>query len=221
IRSLFALAIALDATLWLAAVPLGPVSASGIATVVAGEAAIGVVVVILQWRQRRALLVELPIVALLCLGTLVGIFVTLRETTKHQFMAVADGSLSRQAFLIQNNWYYPAFAWANQRLPPKATVVLVDLMAGYYLNLPYLDDWGGARISALIGSPATRRSELANWCRAGVRYAIFDPTVYVYAPHAYRWTTVPGLAARTLFTANGVAVLAVSPCAARLGGETG
>ena len=210
-RALFGLALCLDATLWLAAVPLGSVSASGLVSALAGELAIMIVVGILQWRQRR-LWLELPVVALLCFGALIGMFVTLRETTKHQYLAVADGSLSREAYVTGNNWYYPAYEWANRRLPRNATVVLLNLVAGYYLDRQYLDDWYDERLSAVEGGPAARRAEFANWCRAEVHYAIFDSNIYFYTPHAYRWTRVPALHARTLYTANGVEVLAVSPC---------
>jgi hypothetical protein len=178
----------------------------------AAEAAIMIILVILRWRQRRIQLLELPIVALLCVGTLIGIFVTVRETSEHLFLAVADGALSRQAFLTQNNWYFPAYQWANRNLPGNATVILVNLVAGYHLDRQYLDDWYDARYGALESGPASRRAELATWCRASIRYAIFDRNAYFYAPHAYRWTGTPGLAPRVLFSANGVDVLAISPC---------
>jgi hypothetical protein len=213
-RLLFGVLLTLNTTLWLAAVPLGPTSVDGLIAAGTGEVVVLVVMVILQLRLPRRALLEFPVVALLCLGTLISIFVNLRDSTKYQYFAVAVGSVSREAYVTRNNWYYPAIEWANRNLPRNAKIVLVNLVAGYYVDPEYLDDWYNIRIIALEAGPATRRAQLATWCGSGIRYAIFDSGMYLDNPHAYRWTHTPGLASRLLFTANRVQVLALTPCGA-------
>jgi alkylhydroperoxidase family enzyme len=97
------------------------------------------------------------------------------------------------------------------------------VVSGFYMDRPHLDEWYGETLGALERSAASRRAVFSTWCRAGVGYAVFDrgsgslddlARKDVRPLAAFRWTAAPGLAPRLLFSARGVDVLAVHPCAA-------
>jgi hypothetical protein len=122
---------------------------------------------------------------------------------------------------------YLAEQWANQHVAPGGPIALVNVLPGYYMNRPYLTDWYAERFARLEGSPASREAEFSLWCRVHVGYAVFDRGNGVadfYAGNiihpldSFIWTRAAGLAAHALYSANGVDVLKVSPCAASRGG---
>jgi hypothetical protein len=149
--------------------------------------------------------------------------VGLNELRDPGLLQVARGGISRYDWLAEHVRPYLAQQWANEHLPRGGPIALVNIIPGYYMNRSYLVDWYGRRLATLEQSPAGRRTELALWCRDNVRYAVFDrgdgsPDFYstnvIHPLNSFRWIDTPGLTPRPLYSANGVDVLAVSPCAA-------
>lgn len=153
--------------------------------------------------------------------------VGLNELRDPGLTQVVRGVISPYAWLGTHVRPYLAEEWANEHAASGARIALVNVLPGYYMDRPYLTDWYGSRFARLEANPASRTAELRSWCRADVRYAIFDrgngiadfyPDNVIHPLASFAWIRVPGLAARALYSANGVDVLAVSPCAATQGG---
>ncbi|MGH2408845.1 MAG: hypothetical protein ACRDGS_00615, partial [Chloroflexota bacterium] len=149
--------------------------------------------------------------------------VGLNELRDPALLQVARGGISRFTWLGQHVRPYLAEQWANQHAAPGGTIVLVNVLPGYYMDRPYLADWYAERFARLESSPAGREAEFHLWCRAHVGYAVFDrgdgaPDFYtnniIHPLDSFTWTRAAGLAARAVYAANGVDVIKLSPCAA-------
>ncbi len=135
---------------------------------------------------------------------------------------VARGDISRYDYLAGQVRAYVAEQWVNSYTPANSVVVTVGTLTGYYLDRTYLNDWYRGRLGELQAGTAARSAEIETWCRAGLRFVVFDRSAgnpgldglaEVMPRQAFPWLRTPGLGARVLFSANGVDVLAVRPCA--------
>jgi hypothetical protein len=188
------------------------------ATSLAGAATMGA-----RWPQQAGprRLLHLTLAGYLlwqCLNLFVAEWTLLGDSRLGQVVA---GTISREQYLAAAMRPYSAERWASQHLPSGASVAIVNVITGYYLDHhPYLNDWYGSRL-ARLRDPHTRPAELALWCHADVRYAIVDrgdgrPEIgagdHPQPLTSFTWTHTPGLTPRLLFSAHGVDVLAVRPC---------
>jgi hypothetical protein len=169
----------------------------------------------------RAALADLPLIIYLLPSSLLVLSVTAQLVTNNQALTVAAGGISRISYLSARVRPYQAEIWINEHTPAHAEVASVGVTRGYFLDRSYLADWYGERLSRLEGDPATRRAELAVWCRSGVRYVIFDrgrdefdddQVAGIHPLPSYTWVHTPGLAIQLLFSARGVDVLSIRPC---------
>jgi hypothetical protein len=171
----------------------------------------------------RPSLLRLGVSVLLVVGTIPGLLIGVGIAEDPTLWGVVDGSISRQTYLTDHLPAYAAESWANAHLPARAVPALVNVVSGFYMDRPHLDEWYGQTLAALERSRASRRAVFRTWCRAGVGYAIFDrgsgslddlSRTDVRPLASFRWAAAPGLAPSVLFSARGVDVLAVQPCAA-------
>jgi hypothetical protein len=148
-----------------------------------------------------------------------GLGLMLRDNSLGQ----AVGAVSTDAYLARLVRPYQAEAWINRRSPPHTTVALVGVTRGMYLDRPYLEDWYGETLARLEADPATRAAEIRRWCDQSVRFAVFDrgDDQIDDSGHAgirpfssFSWVRQPGLRPRVLFSAAGVDVVTIDPCAA-------
>jgi len=176
-----------------------------------------------DWLRVSTQGVDWLLSAVVLLQALPVLTVGLGELHDANLLLVARGGVSRYAWLAQHVRPYLAEQWANEHAAPGGPIALVNVLPGYYMNRPYLTDWYAERFARLEASPASLQAELALWCRAQVRYAVFDrgdglPDFYanniIHPLDSFAWTGAAGLAVRAVYTANGVDVLMVSPCAA-------
>ena len=142
---------------------------------------------------------------------------------RNQALKAAIGGVSAYQYVAPIVRPYQAEQYVDEHTPPDAIVAMVGDTRGFYLNRSYLGEWYGWRLARLELSPASRRAELALWCRGGVRYAVFNrgsditdslAEAGIRAADSFAWIRQPGLQPRVLFSANGVDVLAVQPCQA-------
>jgi len=149
--------------------------------------------------------------------------VGLSELHDPGLLQVARGGISRYAWLGAHVRPYLSEEWANQHATSGGTIALVNVLPGYYMNRPYLTDWYAERFARLESGPAGRKAEFTLWCRVHVRYAVFDrgdgvPDFYInnvlHSLNSFAWIRAPGLAVHVPYSAHGVDVLTVSPCAA-------
>lgn len=205
---------------WLSVIPLSQPTVAWTEAVVAALAVLTISIAAMERRQReRISLLELPIVCFLIVNSVFGLFLELRQLDRSRAIAVVTGQVSRAAYLQAYAQPYAAEAYVQAHVPRTAQIVLVGITRGGYLDRPYLADWYGSR-RALLADPTTRTAEIARWCDARVGYAVVnrgseDPAGGRVRPRsAFPWLRTPGLNPRVLFSANGIDVLAVNPCAA-------
>jgi hypothetical protein len=205
---------------WLTIIPLSQPTRTWAEAVVVAQAILSAGIVCLERRQQaRTSLIELPIVCFLIINSVFGLFLELRQLDRSQAIGVVTGQVSRAAYLQAHVQPYAAEAYVQAHVPRTAQVVMVGVTRGGYLDRPYLADWYGSR-RALLGDPATRAAELARWCEARVTYAVLNRGSEdtnggsVQPRSAFSWLRTPGLQPHVLFSAQGIDVLAVNPCAA-------
>jgi hypothetical protein len=181
----------------------------------------------LPWRTLpRMVLPALLIVLLLAHIWLIPL-ASLGAMGENAFSGTLSGRLSSFQYRATHSRPYLSEMWVNAHTPADSEIVTVATLTGYYLDRPYLNDWYGRRLGRLESGAAGRAAELADWCRAGVRYAVFDRSsdgmldfpVTARPRSAFTWTRTPGLASQTLYSAAGIDVLSVRPCAARAGSQ--
>jgi hypothetical protein len=220
-RLAIACMLLVSGTLWLANVPFSAPTPFWHTVVLAGEAIVILLLVTISRKRTRLFLLEAPLVAFLCITCALNVFLELNEMSKDHAVAVAEGALSRDAYLRSFlGGFYATEQFVNAELPPNAHIAMVHVTLGYYAQRNYLSDWYGSIFAQLQSSDAARRGEMAAWCRGGVGYAIFnrgpeeqgdDPRVHPLSYFA--WTRMPGLQPRVLFSAGGIDVLSIHPCA--------
>ena len=180
---------------------------------------------------RRGLPLAPALLGYLVLEGLVTLLIAIGLAGRSGGLGLALGQRSRYDYLAERVRPYRAIDYLNTRIPDSLPVAMVHVTLGYYVNRTRLNDWYGTRFRALEYTAAGRRAELAGWCRAGVRYAIFnrgaDGSNGEYNPDAlagirplaaFAWPRTPGLHLRLLYSARGVDVLALTPCTALAGG---
>ena len=157
----------------------------------------------------------------LVLQTLPGLFVGLRFFNDAQGREVAIGRLSRHDYLATHLPAYLALSYANDHLPATARVALVNVVSGYYLDRPHLNEWYGTTLTALQAGDASRDAVRASWCHGRYTYLILDRAdgsldnnvrKGVQPPTAFTWLRMPGLAPRILYSARAVDLYAIQPC---------
>ena len=178
------------------------------------------------WLRIRSEGLDWLLSAAVMLQALPVLTVGLSELHDPDLLLVARGGISRYTWLGAHVRPYLAEEWVNEHAAPGGTIALVNVLPGYYMNRPYLTDWYASRFARLESGPASRKAEFTLWCGTRVRYAVFDrgdgvPDFYsnnIIRPlSSFAWTRAPGLAAHALYSAHGVDVLMVSPCAASHG----
>ena len=134
---------------------------------------------------------------------------------------MAIGRLSRHDYLATHLPAYLALSYANDHLPATARVALVNVVSGYYLGRPHLNEWYGTTLTALQAGDASRDAVRASWCHGRYTYLILDRAdgsldnnvrKGVQPPTAFTWLRMPGLAPRILYTARAVDLYAIQPC---------
>ena len=180
---------------------------------------------------RRGRPLATALLGYLALEGLLTLLIAIGLAGRSGGVGLALGQRSRYDYLTERVRPYRAIDYLNTRIPDQAPVAMVHVTLGYYVNRTRLNDWYGTRFRTLEYTAAGRRAELSGWCRAGVRYAIFnrgaDGSNGEYNPDAlagirplaaFAWPRTPGLHPRVLFSARGVDVLALTPCTALAGG---
>jgi hypothetical protein len=137
---------------------------------------------------------------------------------------IGTGQMSRYDYLSRQVRGYQAEMWVDDHTPRNAEIAVVNVITGYYLDRPYLNDWYGSRFAQLTAGWSQQRAELALWCRDDVSYAVFDrgdgrpeqegSNNGSRLLASFGWTHAPGLQVRSLYSARGVDVLGLDPCAA-------
>ena len=157
----------------------------------------------------------------LVLQALPGLFLGLRFFDDAQARAVATGRLSRHDYLAAHLPAYLALIYANDHLPTTARIALVNVVSGYYLDRPHLNEWYGTTLTALQAGDASRDAVRASWCQGRYTYLILDRAdgsldnntrTGVHPRTTFTWLRIPGLAPRLLYTARAVDVYAIHPC---------
>ena len=207
--------------LWLAIVPRFVAPRYYVGPIAVAEILLGAVLAALldaipaRWRR----LAELPLAAYLLLALLLTLAVGAQQANRNQAVQYLTGGISRDDYLSARVRPYAAERWADAHLPAGATVAMVAVTRGYYLDQPHLAEWYHGRRDRLEAGGVPRAAELAEWCAAGVRYAIqdrgndeLDSAEGIPPLAAFAWTHLPRLHLRVLFTLHGVDVLAVTPC---------
>lgn len=219
-RIAFGAAVLSTGIVWLALIPFSTPSSFWLASIVIGEGLIALIIAGLLRQRSIPALLELPVIAYLCMSTVVALFLGIREMNRDQALAVAQGAISRDAYLGAYFYAYRAEHYASGHIPPHARVAMVHIGGGYYLQRWYLNDWYGERFSRLQLNARSRMAEMRIWCQAGITHAIVnrgaeeigdDP--HIHPIRYFAWTHLPGLAPRVLFSANSVDVLSIDPCA--------
>lgn len=168
-------------------------------------------------------LAELPLLAFVFISALITLLVTISLAQRFDAFSLLSGRLSRYDFLAQRVRPYTAFDWVNTHAAPGTEVATVNTSLGYFLDVPYLNDWFGTRLARLDGNEQSRTAELQTWCTAGVRQIVFNRGVYEYNPDdaadiqprsQFAWLRTPGLSAHVEYSWRGVDVIAVQPCRA-------
>jgi hypothetical protein len=219
--------LVVGAILWLWLVPLfypprywlAMLALAAVLTVVAlGEAA--------RWMGLRPRLMDTLLLLFLLPASLYTLIIAMGLSQRSGAFDLATGKLSPYSFLADRVRPYRAMDWVNTHAPTGAEVAMVNSTMGYYLRRPYLNDWYGMRFSQLELGGAARRAVLAEWCAAGVRYAVFnhadheynqDDLAAIHPVRSYRWVRQANLVRADLFSWRGVDVLAVTPCDALAG----
>ena len=222
------LLLAIGGLLWLLFVPLflPPRYWLGLLAVT-GVLLAAIVLGVLRRLGRRGRPVASALLGYLVLEGLIALLIAIGLAGRSGGVGLALGQRSRYDYLAERVRPYRAIDYLNTRIADRSPVAMVHVTLGDYVNRMRLNDWYGTRFRILEYTAAGRRAELAGWCRAGVRYAIFnrgaDGSNGEYNPDAlagirplaaFAWPRTPGLRARVLFSARGVDVLAVTPCAA-------
>ena len=222
------LLLAIGGLLWLLFVPLflPPRYWLGLLAVT-GVLLAAIVLGVLRRLGRRGRPVASALLGYLVLEGLIALLIAIGLAGRSGGVGLALGQRSRYDYLAERVRPYRAIDYLNTRIADRSPVAMVHVTLGYYVDRMRLNDWYGTRFRILEDTDAGRRAELAGWCRAGVRYAIFnrgaDGSNGEYNPDAlagirplsaFAWPRTPGLRARVLFSARGVDVQAVTPCAA-------
>jgi hypothetical protein len=136
----------------------------------------------------------------------------------------AVGSISRSTYLSEHLRDFDAEDWINSHTPASARVVVVGVSRAYYINRPYLGDWIRPRYTLLLAGGPPRAQEIKSWCSRGFRYILLDRAKNEFDDNlnsptlplsSFQWLRVFASPPRELYSAHGLVVLAVNPCALR------